>query len=313
MEAFSNWKNLIFEKAFHKDLFIEKCQNCTGDHVANSKNTRDSFYVFDMQDCAYCYDAGEMKDCYDVVEPFKGELEYETHACNINYRILFCSKCYENNNMTYCQYCWHCSNCFGCFGLRDKKYCVFNKQYSKEEYEKLVPKFIVHMKETKEWGEFFPMEHSPFKYEETAANDYYPRQPRHQPITQKHGGTSSSQAASGHDSVPLTSGHRPPLTNVRTLSGHATSSPGAPAQILTCPLSARKFKIIDTELAFYKAMNLPVPSIHPDERHRLRMNLRDPRRMRESTCVKCKSPIKTAAHPSFQNILCRKCYLEEVY
>jgi hypothetical protein len=31
-----------------------------------------------------------------------------------------------------------CSNCFGCVALSHKKYCIFNKQYTKEEYFKKV-------------------------------------------------------------------------------------------------------------------------------------------------------------------------------
>jgi hypothetical protein len=32
-----------------------------------------------------------------------------------------------------------------------KQYCILNKQYTKEEYEELVPKIIEHMKKTGEW------------------------------------------------------------------------------------------------------------------------------------------------------------------
>ncbi|MDP2669631.1 MAG: hypothetical protein Q8O99_01100 [bacterium] len=37
---------------------------------------------------------------------------------------------------------------FGCSNLRNKQYCIFNKQYTQEEYEQLVPKIITHMQET---------------------------------------------------------------------------------------------------------------------------------------------------------------------
>jgi hypothetical protein len=40
------------------------------------------------------------------------------------------------------------SNLFGCIGLRGKEYCILNKQYTKEEYEALVPKIIEKMKES---------------------------------------------------------------------------------------------------------------------------------------------------------------------
>ena len=81
--------------------------------------------------------------------------------------------------------CHHCQDCFGCVGLKNKSYCIFNKQYSKQEYNELVPKIIEHMKKplpnpllggegTSERGEFFPAKYSPYAYNETNAYDYFP-------------------------------------------------------------------------------------------------------------------------------------------
>jgi hypothetical protein len=36
-------------------------------------------------------------------------------------------------------------------GLHDKSYCILNKQYTKEEYEELVPKIIEKMMKDDEW------------------------------------------------------------------------------------------------------------------------------------------------------------------
>ena len=76
--------------------------------------------------------------------------------------------------MFYCDACQGCKHCFGCVGLTRKEYCVFNKQYTKEAYEEIVPKIIDHMIQTGERGEFFPIELSPFAYNETEAQTYYP-------------------------------------------------------------------------------------------------------------------------------------------
>ncbi len=65
------------------------------------------------------------------------------------------------------------SNCFLCVNLENKKYCILNKQYSKEEYEVLVPQIIEHMQKTGEWGEFFPVCLSPFGYNETVAQEHF--------------------------------------------------------------------------------------------------------------------------------------------
>jgi len=58
--------------------------------------------------------------------------------------------------------------------LNTAKYCILNKQYTKEEYEKLMPKIIEYMEKTEEWGEFFPASLSPFGYNETIAMEYFP-------------------------------------------------------------------------------------------------------------------------------------------
>ena len=67
-----------------------------------------------------------------------------------------------------------CSYCFGCVGLRTGEYCIFNKQYTKAEYETLVPKIIAHMQETGERGEFLHPSLSPFGYNETVVQEFLP-------------------------------------------------------------------------------------------------------------------------------------------
>src|SRR3989344_2458468 len=65
----------------------------------------------------------------------------------------------------------------------DLQYCILNKQYTKEEYEALVPRVIEHMNNMPytdqqgriyKYGEFFPPEFSPFAYNETIAQEYFP-------------------------------------------------------------------------------------------------------------------------------------------
>src|SRR4029079_13675795 len=87
----------------------------------------------------------------------------------------FSKFCNKTANLLYSDCCYQeCKNLFGCIGLFRKSYCILNKQYSKEEYEALVPKIIEHMRKTGEWGEYFPIEISPFGYNETVAQEYYP-------------------------------------------------------------------------------------------------------------------------------------------
>ncbi|MCX6721969.1 MAG: hypothetical protein NTY04_02160, partial [Candidatus Staskawiczbacteria bacterium] len=101
-----------------------------------------------------------------------------------NYNVKFCELC--SNGCSYLEYCFNCdssSNCFGCIGMRKKEYCILNKQYTKEEYEEFVPKIREQMNATPykdkvgriyKYGEFFPMEMSPFAYNETNSQEYFP-------------------------------------------------------------------------------------------------------------------------------------------
>jgi len=73
---------------------------------------------------------------------------YEGSVVGYNsYNLFACHTCSEkSSNMCYCAKCTTSSNLFGCIGLRNKEYCILNKQYTKEEYELLVPKIIEKMK-----------------------------------------------------------------------------------------------------------------------------------------------------------------------
>jgi hypothetical protein len=153
--------------------------------------------------------------------------------------------------------CKGCQNCFGCSGLRNKQYCVFNKQYTREEYEALVPKIVEHMRETGEWGEFFPSWMSPFGYNETAAQEYYPL-------------TREEALAKGFG----WSNYEPPFPKVEKAIP-ASKLPADIAQVpddilnwaIECEVTKKPFRIIKQELEFYRKHSLPIPKRHPDQRH----------------------------------------------
>mgnify|MGYP001568335787 FL=1 len=153
---------------------IINSQNCTGN------------YIKDSRDCINCYHANEAEHCKDSVHVWRNskyvycsdtvgmnsELAYECMNTAINsYNNRFCNRCWTVANSTYCNECDNSKDLFGCIGLNHKQYCILNKQYTREEYEELVPRIIRHMIKTGQWGEFFPSGLSPFDYEETAAQD----------------------------------------------------------------------------------------------------------------------------------------------
>jgi hypothetical protein len=277
-QTFNEWKKTKAENAIHKALYMLNCINSSGNHLENCKNVKDSYYVFESEDCRYNYDSGKMKDCYDVTEPFNEQMHYEVHGSFNAYHNLFCSKCLESKNTIYSQYCIHCNDCFACFGLHRHRYCIFNKQYSQEEYEELVPRIIEYMRKTGEWGEFFPSKDSAFGYNETIAQEYY--------LMNKEEVLAKAWKWRDEEAVS------------RAQAGQAD----------------RAFKIIPQELKFYRRMGLPEPKQHPDVRHMERMGLRNPRHLRKTVCGKCGVDIETTyAEGSVENIYCEKCYERALY
>jgi len=70
---------------------------------------------------------------------------------------------------------------------------------------------------------------------------------------------------------------------------------------------------------FYIENGLPLPTKHPDQRHKERMALRNPRKLYERKCMNegCKTPEEpmytTYAHDRPEIVYCEECYREEVY
>jgi hypothetical protein len=152
---------------------------CVGDQVFRSERVVLSTDVQESRDVRYCnriYN-GLNDDVYDVNEyGMQISKIYEGLAIGISAQNVI-TGIYVNEQINCVAYSMHVhnsSNMFGCISANQAEYCILNKQYSKEEYESLIPKIIKHMKSTGEWGEFFPLSMSPFGYDETVAQEYYP-------------------------------------------------------------------------------------------------------------------------------------------
>lgn len=163
-------------KSPHKALRMINCQNCNGDYLINCKNCDHVFTAMECEDCKYLYIGEHTTDCLDCdIVGWPATFCYESIGTCVNaYANFFSSFSWSCSDIYYCDSCFNSNHLFGCIGLRRNKYCILNKQYTKEKYGAMVPLIIEHMRKTGEYGEFFPIETSPFKYEDTVANDYCP-------------------------------------------------------------------------------------------------------------------------------------------
>jgi hypothetical protein len=163
------------EKRVVKFAYQSSCENCAGNYLKHCKNCQNCFDCTESEDMKDIIYAINCKDCFNADLLGHGsQLIYNSISTFTAFNIKHCYLAVDSSNLEYCEGGMNCSDLFGCIGLRHKKYCILNKQYSKEEFETLKSKLITHMKETKEYGQFFPPSLSCFAYNESTAHAYFP-------------------------------------------------------------------------------------------------------------------------------------------
>lgn len=283
-----------------------------GDYIINAKN---SLYIFDGQDlenCKYLYIVNKVKDSYDgyaVVENVEMNLEVVSHNSSFS---KFCLSFWSGSYGTYSDTCENCTDVFGCIGLRNKSYCILNKQYSKEEYTELVKKIVDHMDKVPyvdsngvvyKYGEFFPMELSPFKYSETVAQEFFPN---------------NEDKVNYHESP-----EKHYDITIRAADIISEKKENICNEVIGCEHEGKcehqcitAYRISPSELKFYTAMNIPLPKLCFNCRHYERMKKRNPLKLWHRKCMNagCRNEFDTSYSPDKEDIIyCESCYQKEVY
>jgi hypothetical protein len=112
-----------------------KTENCPyGDYVYRSANCYWCFDLESCQNCLYTFDSPYCQDCVDSFRLYKCELCWECVGLGHAYDSSFCVDSDYLRNCHFCNHCYKSEHLFGCVNLIHAKYCILNKQYSKEEY-----------------------------------------------------------------------------------------------------------------------------------------------------------------------------------
>ena len=310
----------------------------TGVYVSESKNVKDSYLIKGGENLRYCQyvQVPTNKECYDICVWGQGnELCYENCVCGEGvYNVRFCTECWPNvQNLEYCQYCKSSSDCFGCVGLRNKKYCIFNVQYTKEEYEILREKIIKHMTDmpyqdfkgsTYTYGEFFPPEFSPYGYNNTIANEHIPL-------------TKDEAISNGFSWIESSLNKYSTTIQAEDLpdSIHDVTD-GILKEIIECNETGQAYRIMPEELQFLRQEQLPLPRTSLDARsvERLSLLLKNKTYVRQCDCNcdasingvyknftshnshqegRCQNKFITGYNPENNDIVyCESCYQQEV-
>jgi len=294
------------------------CVNCIGDHLENSKDCHYVFDGFDLDKARYSSWVFSSKDISDCFGMGSSELIYEAISPEEVNNCKFLMATDTSHDVEYGLFCQSSGFLFGCVGLRSKEYCVLNKQYAKEEYNKLIEEIKEDMQNNPyvdkkgikyRYGEFFPSEFCHTPYNDSTAQEYYPltkEEALKKGFIWKDGKARSYHPTLEAKEVP---------DNIKNVEDAITKEVIACAHGEKCSHQCTQaFKIIPQELQFYKKMKIPLPILCPNCRHFERLGRRTPMRLWNRACAKCSKEIMSSYAPNRPEIVyCEKCYQAEVY
>lgn len=323
---------------------ILKSVNVVGDDLDNVKNGYYCFDAYDLENVRYCQRIVQIKDSMDVSNTANNsELMYEYANGGRNERSLKFSHGSVGalNDVQYSGNCGSSSNLFGCIGIRSKKFCILNKQYTEEEYKEILPRLIKHMNDMPyegkngrvyRYGEFLPIEISPFPYNTTVSQEYFP-------LT-KEEALAKGYAWRDPDIRDLVIDIKPEdlPDHIKDAGDDITSKTIGCMHAGTCKEQCTMaFRIIPQELQLYRKLNLPLPRLCPNCRHYARFAWRNPWKLWKRKCQcagsgsangiyantgthpdhvpgeACANEFQTAYSPERKEIVyCESCYNAEV-
>lgn len=293
-----------------KKLPVNGPRNITSTNVfgVNIKNSRNLYDVVDANNSEHVRHADAAishKDSMDFL--FSGgnssmlymDTNIGSHSSRVKFSISskFCTDCefvFNSKNL---------NNCFMCFGLQDKSYCVLNKQYSQDEYFKIVDNIKLEMFQRGQYGDGLGLEFSAQAYNFSLGHISFP-------LTDeeiiKLGGYIAKEPETNVGNMEVVEYKNLPKT-IDEVSDDILN------KAILCEESHRPFRIIASELEFYRRMNLPIPNIHPLLRMEKRLRFTKNSKKYKAVCEKCKRDIETIFDPSENYILyCETCYQHEV-
>lgn len=336
-----NKKYCFFNKQLSKDEYEKKVKSCNLDSRLGLKKAKESFWEFvksnpvrasrsiraidssgvliiNSKNChnvTSCENAEheryvdmvmDHKDSMDVYSSGNSELLYEVSAVGANttnVKFSFASKNISNSEFVI--NCHNCHFCFACIGLENKDYHIFNYPYKPEEYFKELDKIKSSLLNKEEYGEFFPYRFNTFAYNGSEADLSYP--------------------LSSIEEIKKLGALYQPSIEIETKGIKILKDEDVPNFIgevkndildkaIICEKTGRPFKIIESELEFYRKFKLPLPTLHPLERMKNSFKYLGNNLSFRGTCEKCGLKLETIYEPLEKwHLYCESCYNKEVY
>lgn len=113
-------------------------------------NTPYGNFIYDCKNCYMCFDVARSEECYYLFDSYDDstsmDMTYSDKGCDNSYQIVDSIKIYNSQfiqSSENCQDSFYLFNCkgvknsLGCVGIQYKEHCILNRQFTKDEYDKI--------------------------------------------------------------------------------------------------------------------------------------------------------------------------------
>jgi hypothetical protein len=283
----------------------EHSNNFSGNYIINSKDCFESMWVLSGDNLKYSDFTLKVRDSYDCSISDTSEKMYGNSATGVNcFNVKLSVYCRELRDSEYCINCKNSQYCFGCIGVENAKFCIFNKQYTEDEYWGKVDEIKYKMLTDGEYGEFFPLSLSPFPYNVSLSNIMYSIS---KDRVLEIGGWWYDDKINIPDGIEIKRRNEieDDIKDVKDgILNIGIMSEG----------NGKPFRIVKDELDFYRRKNIAIPNLTPYERIINRFKFVNNFKVFNNKCFKCGIDILSSYSTSEgYKPYCDDCYKKEIY
>ncbi|EKE26696.1 MAG: hypothetical protein ACD_4C00189G0002 [uncultured bacterium (gcode 4)] len=151
-------------------------QNVSWNFIFYSENIENWYFAYQIKNWRNILMWWGTKNNENVYDVFTGwsiwnqDLYAVTSAGANSSKLYCCAHISFSSNLYYSYFLESCSFCIGCIWLKNKSYCILNKQYSQDEWNILTDKIFAQMEIDWVLWNYFPADMNPFYFNDTMAS-----------------------------------------------------------------------------------------------------------------------------------------------
>ncbi|MEK7105380.1 MAG: hypothetical protein AAB865_01720 [Patescibacteria group bacterium] len=285
------------------------CEDCVGEGMIKCTRARECWWGVNSTDLFHSWACLDQQASAFTVWAGRGSETYQSVDLMNSQNCKYCIRVWRSISMEYSSDCYECQNCFGCFGLRHKQFCIFNNQYSEDEYWQKLDEIKCAMLERGEYGTFFPGDFSQSGFQFSMGKMYFDYTP------EEYAAFQAPHVDPSRGAVVMPSIADPEHAL------HIEDIPDALDDVdpekfvgkaIHDPVFKRNYSVAPVEFEFYKKHRLPFPRQHFLSRLKtLARHSNTPVKM-ATTCTTCGKAITTYKNQMFaeRHVHCWPCYLQ---